>query len=416
MRELLRNRDARIYLGGQCLSLFGDASLWLAAGIWVKTLTHSNAKAGLVFFFFALASLTSPLAGMVVDRVRRRRVLISVNLAGAAVVMLLLLVHNASDVWLVYLVMVLYGMTGGLISSAQSAFLTVLLPEELLADANGLLTTVREGLRLVAPLVGAGLFVVAGGGAVAMIDAASFVVAAVATLALRIREPKPERVPQAFLTEVVAGFKHVLGTPVLRRLSASLAVALLVVGFGETVVFAVVATGLHRAPSFLGVLLAVQGVGALAGGPSAAPLVRRIGEPRLVAAGLALAAVGSALFASTSLVVVVAGTILFGAAIPWIVVGAFTLLQRLTPAEVQGRAFSAFDMLVSVPQTVSIGVGALLISVIGYRIELAAMAGVTTLAAVIMLLPGAGGPGLRHAAGAGDAAELEEAEPPLAAA
>jgi MFS family permease len=414
VRELLRNRDARVYLGGQCLSIFGDASLWLAAGIWVKTLTHSNAKAGLVFFFYALASLTSPLAGMVVDRVRRRRVLISVNLAGAAIVMLMLLVHDASDVWLVYLVMVLYGMAGGLISSAQSAFLTVLLPDELLADANGLLTTVREGLRLVAPLVGAGLFVVAGGGAVATIDAATFVVAAGATLALRIREPKPERVPQAFLQEVVAGFKHVLGTPILRRLSLSLAVALLVVGFGETVVFAVVATGLHRPPSFLGVLLAVQGVGALAGGPSAAPLVRTIGEPLLVAAGLALAAIGAAMWASTTLVVVVAGTILFGAAIPWIVVGAFTLLQRRTPAEVQGRAFSAFDMLVSVPQTVSIGVGALLISVIGYHVELAAMAGVTTLAAIIMLLPGAGGPRLRHAGG--DTEELDEADHPLAAA
>lgn len=387
MRQLLSDRDARIYLAGQSLSLFGDTSLWLAAGIWVKTLTHSNAKAGLVFFFFALASLAAPLSGMVVDRVRRRRVLVTVNLFGAGAVLLLLLVHSAADVWLVYLVMVLYGLTGSLIASAQSAFLTVLLPPELLGDANGLLTTVREGLRLVAPLVGAGLFVVAGGGTVAVIDAATFVAAALGTLALHIREPRPERVRQPFLTEIAAGFRHVLGTPILRRMAVSLSVALFVIGFAETVIFAVVGTGLHRAPSFLGVLLAVQGVGALAGGPTAAPLMRRLGEPLLIGIGLALAAVGSLMLVSTSLAVVVAGLVVFGLALPWIVVAAITLLQRRTPAAVQGRAYSAFDMLLSVPQTVSIGLGALLISVIGYRTELVAMAAVTALSAAIMLVP-----------------------------
>jgi MFS family permease len=387
VRQLLRSRDARIYLAGQSLSLFGDASLWLAAGIWVKTLTHSNAKAGLVFFFYALAALASPLAGMVVDRVRRRRVLIAVNLFGAGVVLLLLLVHSAADIWLVYVVMVLYGLTGSLIASAQSAFLTVLLPPELLGDANGLLTTVREGLRLVAPLVGAGLFVVAGGGTVAIVDAATFVVAAVGTLALHIREPRPERVRQPFFTEMAAGFRHVLGTPILRRLAISLAVALFVVGFSETVIFAIVGTGLHRPPSFLGVLLAVQGVGALAGGPTASPVMRRIGEPLLVGIGLALLAVGSVMLVSANLAVVVAGIVVFGLALPWVVVGAITLLQRRTPAAVQGRAYSAFDMLLSVPQTISIGLGALLISAIGYRTELVAMGAVTAVSAAIMLVP-----------------------------
>jgi MFS family permease len=389
MRELLRNRDARIYLGGQSLSIFGDASLWLAAGIWVKTLTHSNAKAGLVFFFYALASLTAPFAGMIVDRVRRRRILVTVNLAGAAVVLLMLLVHRASDVWIVYVVMFLYGMTGALISSAQSAFLTVLLPSELLGDANGLLTTVREGLRLVAPLVGAGLFVVAGGGTVALIDAGTFVAAAVGTMLLHIREPRPERTRQPFLKEVAAGFHHVLGTPILRRLSISLAVALFVIGFGETVVFAIVGSGLHRPPSFLGVILATQGVGAIVGGPTAAPLMRRIGEPAMVGVGLAMAAVSSLLWAVSNLAVVMAGTVLFGLALPWIIVGAITLLQRRTPAAVQGRAYSAFDMLTSIPQTFSIGMGALLITLIGYRTELFAMAVVTAVSAAIMLTPSA---------------------------
>ncbi|HEV2360685.1 MAG TPA: MFS transporter [Acidimicrobiales bacterium] len=390
MRKLFANRDARVYLIGQSLSLLGDTSLWLAAGIWVKSLTGSNAKAGLVFFFYALAALSSPLAGVVVDRVRRRNVLISVNFLTAAAVLLVLFVHHASDVWIIYVVMVLYGISGGLLSSAQSAFLTVLLPDELLGDANGFLTTIREGLRLIAPLVGAGLFVLAGGAVVAVIDAVSFVIAAAATLSLRIREPKPERRTadkEPFFVELAGGFRHVLGTPVLRRLSIALAVALLVVGFAETAIFAIVASGLHRPPSFLGVILAIQGVGALFGGPSAAPLMKRTGESLLVGIGLGVAAVGSAVLISGNLVLTVVGVVLFGAAVPWIVVGAATLLQRRTPPELQGRAASAFDALATVPQTVSIGCGALLIGIIGWRLELTAMSIVLALSSLIMFVP-----------------------------
>ena len=66
MRRLLARRDARVYLAGQAFSLFGDSSLWLAMGIWVKTLTHSNAQAGLVFFFFTAPSLLAPASGLLV--------------------------------------------------------------------------------------------------------------------------------------------------------------------------------------------------------------------------------------------------------------------------------------------------------------------------------------------------------------
>ena len=59
------------------------------------------------------------------------------------------------------------------------------------APANAALQTVREALRLVAPVAGAGLYAVAGGGAVALLDAATFLAATVALLALKIREPKP---------------------------------------------------------------------------------------------------------------------------------------------------------------------------------------------------------------------------------
>jgi MFS family permease len=392
MRDLAKSRDARVYLIGQSFSLFGDTAMFLALAIWVKELTHSNADAGLTFLFFPIGALFAPVAGMVVDRVRRRPTLVWVNFLSAALVLLLLFVHTKSDVWIVYLTMFLYSFAGNFIGSAQSAFLTVLLPPEQLGDANGYLRTVREGLRLVAPLVGAGLFVIVGGHWIAVLDSATFVVAGLSVLALHVREEKPVRTAQHFLTEISAGFHHVARTPILRRMAISLAVALSVVGFIETAIFAITANELHKSPSFIGVLMAVQGVGALIGGPLSAPAMRRVGERWLCGFGLIGIALGSLLLEGGSLPFVLMGGIVFGLALPPLLVGAYTLLQLRTPGELQGRAFSAFDLIASIPQTISIALGAVLITVLGYRGELTIIVVVVAFSALIMLLPIKGEP------------------------
>ena len=64
----------------------------------------------------------------------------------------------------------------------------------------------------------------------------------------------------------------------------------------------------------------------------------------------------------------------------WIVVGAVTLLQRRTPARLQGRVYSAADLLLGAPQTASIATGAALVAVVGYPWLLVAEAAVFALA------------------------------------
>jgi MFS family permease len=244
----------------------------------------------------------------------------------------------------------------------------------------------------VAPLVGAGLFVIVGGHWIAALDSATFVIAGFSVLALHVREEKPVRLPQHFLTEISAGFHHVTRTPILRRMAISLAVALSVVGFIETAIFAITANELHRSPSFIGVLMAVQGVGALIGGPLSAPAMRRTGERWLCGIGLIGIVVGSLLLEGGSLPFVLMGGVVFGVALPPLLVGAYTLLQLRTPSELQGRAFSAFDLIASLPQTMSIALGAILITVLGYQGELTIIAVVVAVAALILLLPIAGEP------------------------
>jgi MFS family permease len=385
MRRLLSIRDARIFLAGWTLSQFGDWAMFIVLGVWAKDLTGSNAAAGLVFFALSLPSLFSPIAGLVVDRLSRRSVMLWTYATEGVVVLSLLLVHDRGDVWLLYAVTVFYGAAGTFAGSARSAYLTVLLPKELLAEANGMFQTVREGLRLVAPLAGAGIYAAVGGGAVAVLDSASFVAVTVSLLCLKTPEPHFGREEHRFVTEVLAGARHVFRTEALRQILLTCAVCLLVVGFSETIVFAVLQKGLHRPAAFFGVLSSLQGVGAIAGGVVAARVLRRLGDWRLVALGMVLFAFGDLTFVSTSLPLILCGIAVSGAGIAWLIVGYATAIQVRSPANLQGRVASAGDTLISTPQTVSIALGALLISLVDYRLLIVVEAAVTLLCGLYLL-------------------------------
>jgi MFS family permease len=385
MRRLLARRDARIYLTGQLFSLFGDSCLWLAMGIWVRTLTGSNAQAGLVFFFYTAPALLAPVLGLLADRVRRRPLLLAANALTAVAVLALLAVHGAGQVWLIYAVMFAYGVFGQVIGPAQSALLTVMVPVELLPDANAALRTAQEGLQLVGPLTGAALFVAVGPHIIAVIDAATFVFPVASLLLLHVREPAPHPAEGRWASQVAAGVRHIWQVAELRQIVIAGACMTTVFGFTETAIYAIITDGLHRPVAFIGVISAFQGIGAVGGGLTAAPLVRRVGEGRLAGLAMLIAAAGVALMIFPWLPPVIAGAVLFGAAIPLLVVGLMTLAQRLTPPQLQGRVFAAAEVLITTPQTLSIALGAALITIAGYQVLLAVMAVTFTATAVYVL-------------------------------
>jgi predicted MFS family arabinose efflux permease len=389
VRKLLRIRNARIFLLGDVVSTLGDSSLWFAMAIWMKELTGSSAWAGLVFFCYIAGNLFSPLGGVLTDRFPRRALLVVANLLSAAIVLPIALVHGRGGIWVVYVVIFLYGVTGSVIGAAQTALVPALVPPDLLAEANGAQQTLRQGLQLVTPLVGAGLFTVAGGAVIAEIDAGTFLVAVVSLLLLRMA-PAPDAAAAAIDGGkdnaaagggapdgdggMAAGFRFIWAEPVLRAIMLALGLSVLTVGFSESALFSVVTAGLHHNAPFLGVLTTVGGVGAVLGGVSAAPLLRRVSEPVLLA--LALACMTLAMLALTvpDLVVVLAGMAIAGFAGPWLSVSGITAFQRRTPAAKTGRVFGVLRLALTIPQTASLAIGAALITVVDYRVLLVVIA------------------------------------------
>jgi MFS family permease len=367
MSRLLKTRQMRLYLAGDTASNFGDFALFLAMAIWVKSLSGSTSAAALVMFSFAAGSGLLPFAGLLADRVNRRRLLIVANLALAAVVLVLLLVRRPADVWLVYVVMFAYGALGSVTGPAQQALLPSLVEAEQLGDANGLLQATRGLLRVFAPVAGAGLYVWLGGPAVVIIDAATFVFAALTLIAIHVTEPPRVRSDQHWLAETGAGLRFIVRHRALRQLAVACGLAMLVLGFFESIGLAVVTSVLHHAPSFLGVLGIAQAIGTVVGGSTAGTVLRRAGQVRTVIIGLAATAAASALLFVAVDAFAIAAMLLLGVVVPWIVVAAVTALQQAAPEALQGRVSAAFEFGVTVPQTVSIAVGAALIANLDYR-------------------------------------------------
>ncbi len=368
---------------GLTASMFGDSLMLIVLSMWVKTLTGSNGAAGLTFLAMTAPALLAPLLGYVVDRVPRRTFLVVVNLASALVMLPLLLVRDAGDVWIVYAVAFCYGISFVVVPAALNGLLKDMLPEDVLVEANASLSVTREALRLVGPLLGAATFAVAGGGVVAMADALTFLVAAGAVAGLRVRESgsEPGHQPQHWSAEVVEGGTFIRRTPLLLHPTVALGLALLVIGFSESAVYAVVDAFGHPV-AFVGPLLTVQGMGAVTSGLLASRVVRRVGEPTTVVVGLAVTSVGLAgVVAAMSTWQLLVAVCVLGAGIPLIIVAFNTLVQKQTPGRLMGRVSTTIEVLVTTPQAVSIAIGALLVTLLDYRVIFAMMTAGTLVAA-----------------------------------
>ncbi|WP_372736766.1 MFS transporter [Nocardioides sp.] len=372
---------ARLF-AGLSVSMLGDSIMLLVLSIWVKTLTGSNAMAGLTFFFMVLPAIGAPLLGIWVDRLSRRVVLVWGNLASALAVLPLLLVRDAGDVWLIWAVAFAYGISFVVLPAALNGLLKDLMPDGLLAEANGAIQTTKEAFRLFGPLVGAGLFAAVGGWAVALIDAASFVLAAVLIAGLRVPEEPLARDDGSFWSQFSAGARFLGTDRVLKHVLVGFGTMILVIGFFEASIYALL-DAFNLPATYAGVLLTVQGIGAVLGGLASAGLIRRLGEVRVAVLGLLLIAGSTAGAAGAPTIAVVLATLpVMGFGLPCTFVPFMTLLQRRSPRELVGRVSAAVEVLMSTPQAISLAVGSVLVSQLSYRQIFSIIAIVITMGAI----------------------------------
>ncbi|MDN3021117.1 MFS transporter [Streptomyces sp. S.PB5] len=369
---VLHDRDAGLWLTATVVSGFGTSALWLASGVWVKDLTGSDGLAALCMLAMWAPTLAGPLLGTLADLPRRRKpLLIGASLLLAALLPTLFTVGSTAGLWLLYAVLFVYGAAGIVHDAAESALVAGAVAPSLLGDFNGLRMTATEGMKLVAPLAGAGLYAAYGGPGVALLDAATFVCAAGLYACVRVREEPPGRptATRAWRAQTTEGTRFLWKHPPLRPLVVAGGTTMLLAGLNGALVYAVV-ENLGRSPAYAGMLYAVQGAGSVAAGLLAGTALRRLGATGYAVSGIALLAVGVALRAVPSDAVALVCSAAIGAGLPPVLIAATTAVQREAPGPLLGRVTATAQSLMFAPNVIGLAVGAGVVELVDHRLVL----------------------------------------------
>lgn len=339
----------------QFLSVLGSALTRFGVIIWAYEQTGSATSLSLLSFFATLPYvLISPLAGALVDRWDRRKVMIFSDLAAAAVTVGLLGLYRGGDlqIWHLYLSEALISLFGAFQDPALESSVSLLVPSRQLTRANGMLAVATNGSRIFAPVLGGLLVNLIGLGGIMSIDLLTCL-AATGVLAFLII-PRPSVVQtgapsgRKFREDMAFGFRYIQSHPGLRGIllifcGINLFAALTYFG----VMPAMILSRSGGNEMALSVVQAVLGAGGVVGGL----LISAFGGPKnrvngfLFTTGISFL-MGDFLFAvGRSLPVWLLAALVSSIFIPYIVSCYQALWQSLVPADVQGRVFATKNML-----------------------------------------------------------------------
>lgn len=338
---------------GQLVSLLGTGMTRFALLIWAYQQTGSATTVALLGFFSLLPFvLAAPIAGVVVDRVDRRLVMIGADLTAGVMTITLLILHSqgALEVWHLFVAGLVSGLAETFQNPAYSAGTTMLVSPAQYSRVNGLRSLADSASQVGAPILGGLLLVWLGLGGVLWVDVATFLIAVVSLLVVRI--PMPRRESEAADTrsrrsDLVFGLRYIWARPGL--------VALLVVFmgmnlFGTLTYFAILpAMVLARGGGELGWASVQMALGL--GGIVGSVLASTWGGPRrrihAIYGGAALSfLLGDWLLALGQTVPVwVVGAFLGSFFIPLIMANDGAIWQAKVMPALQGRVFAARAML-----------------------------------------------------------------------
>jgi MFS family permease len=363
---LLRtNRNFRLLYIGQTISQLGDWFNAVAVYALLLDLTGSaTAVAFMMIVQFLPIALVGPLAGVVVDRVDRRRLMIAADLARGVLILGLLLVRRADQVWLAYVVMALTVSASAFFEPARTATIPNLTSKEELLPANALASASWSAMLAIGASIGGLVTAIAGRHVAFAINAASFFVSAWFIVRTEYDAKPPPAVRAAGLLALTGVADLIEGVRYLRRHAHVGALLFVKAGWGLAggVLLLLTIFGQRIFPvagstaAGIGILYGARGVGAGLGpialrwilGQQARTLRRAIGPAYFMVAIFYIALSLSPSLPLAALSVLFAHA---GGSILWVF--STVLLQLEVPDRFRGRVFAAELALVTLTSSIS---------------------------------------------------------------
>jgi MFS family permease len=347
----LRHRNYRLYWFGQMISLMGTNMQTIGQAWLVLELTHSALQLGLVGALqFLPVLLFSLFGGVFADRWPKRRVLLFTQSAAMlqALVLWALIFAGVVQLWHIYILAILLGVTSSLDQPTRSAFVVELVGRDDLPNAVALNSSLINLARVVGPGLGGFLIAVSGVTLLFLLNALSFL-AVLAGLALINSHELHAQAQRANAGErqntwqsLREGVEYVWKTPAVLLVTVVVGLVLLF-GANFNVVLPLFATDvLHVGPTGFGLLSAALGGGALLSALWVAwgnrqPTIRGVLMGTLIFAGL------EAVFAVSHLYLL-SLALIAGVGVAETAFGAFsiTTLQTVAPDHLRGRVVSVY--------------------------------------------------------------------------
>ncbi len=375
-------------LAGYGLSVIADTSVYIVFAVWAKQLTGSTSGAGFVFFCFIIPSLISPLTGNIIDSLRKDGTIVFTNIFMSASILLLHFAHEKHQYVLLLVSAFIYGLGYVIFNSARVCLVVNNYEERHIGEVNAVLRTLRESVRLTAPLFGVYIYTTFGSHFFVWFVSISLIISASLFLNLETKSNTPLRqndISALSLYGLLDGAKGLLHNPLIRSCVICLSVTLLVAGFYEVILFSII-DHLNRPLSVIGQLISAQGIGAVLGGMLSIRLIKKISPGLLVSCGFFIQVIGITGLFSSDITLIYLSCAIFGFGAPVSMVGLDTLIQTKLPAAIQGRANTSLEAITSIPFSLSFLISSLMTTFISYKVMLWYMVAVTIFAAFFLML------------------------------
>lgn len=350
LTRALQHRNFRLFFGGQSISLVGTWITRVATSWLIYRLTGSELLLGIAGFAGQIPTLLiSPLAGVLVDRVDRRRMLVITQAGSLIQSALLAALTLAGHITVVQIVVLQFfqGIINAFDTPARQAFVSQMVEDRRdLPNAIALNSSMVNGSRIIGPSIGGLLIAGFGEGWCFAIDAVSYLFVIASLLAMRVEPRAGSGVAEMkVLQELAHGWRYIAGHVPIRTMLLMVAVVS-TAGTPYSVLMPVMASErLGGGPNTLGILMAASGGGALTGALYLASRESVVGLGRVILYATLLFGGGLIAFSQAHSVAVACLLLaLAGAGFMMQLAATNTFLQTVVEEHLRGRVMSFYTM------------------------------------------------------------------------
>jgi MFS family permease len=385
-RDILKVKGFRILWLAQLVSVFGDLLALFAALSLITFHMHGKASqvTTLTVAYILPLVLIGPIAGVFVDRLNVKKVMIASDLIRAALILSLVFVSNLQQMYMIFAAVTI---VSSFFAPGQQIALRLLMPSEGLLAANALMSQTFYLMRIASPALAGALVAWSTEKICFYVDALSFVFSAamLSTIAIaRSSVGKNEKTLKNLAKDFISGNQFIFGHRELAFVFVAMAVVIFVQSSFGPLVSIYIRDSLASGSFLFGIISAMIGVGLIVGTQLVSRLAGNHPKTHVVLNGLFILSAGAALLGLFQKpLMAVAGTFLLGFAVSLVLVPAQTLSQQATPQEMMGRVSSSLLSLVSLAQVLGLLLSGYLAQMIGIRSFFLSSSGVTVLLALL---------------------------------